>query len=39
MGIEIDDERNKNVNPGSIEKISSDSSRTEVYVYPQTKSW
>jgi acetate kinase len=34
MGIEIDDERNKNAKPGSIEKISTDNSATEVYVVP-----
>ena len=34
LGIEIDDERNENVKPGRIEKISSESSRTEIYVVP-----
>ncbi|MCC5904751.1 MAG: acetate kinase [Balneolaceae bacterium] len=34
LGIEIEDERNENVKPGRIEKISSDSSRTEIYVVP-----
>jgi acetate kinase len=34
LGIEIDDERNENVKPGRIEKISSDSSRTDIYVVP-----
>jgi acetate kinase len=34
LGIEIDEERNKNAVSGNIEKISTDSSKTEVYVVP-----
>ena len=34
VGIELDKERNKNVKPGEITKISTDSSATEIYVVP-----
>lgn len=34
FGIEIDDERNENVKSGEITKISTDNSRTDVYVVP-----
>jgi len=34
LGIEIDSEKNKNISQGKIEKISTDSSKTEIYVVP-----
>ncbi|MCC5940521.1 MAG: acetate kinase [Balneolaceae bacterium] len=34
IGIELDKERNENVKPGEITKISTDSSSTEIYVVP-----
>jgi len=34
LGIEVDSKRNSAVKPGEIEKISSDSSKTDVYVIP-----
>jgi acetate kinase len=34
LGIEIDDERNENAERGTIQKISTDQSKTEVYVIP-----
>ncbi len=34
LGIEVDDERNENAEPGKIQKISTDNSKTEVYIIP-----
>lgn len=34
LGIEIDSEKNENLTRGKIEKISSDTSKTEIYVVP-----
>lgn len=34
MGIEIDQKRNEEIQPGKIKKISTDNSRTDVYVVP-----
>jgi acetate kinase len=34
LGVEIDDERNKNVKPGEMTRISTDDSRVEIYVVP-----
>jgi len=34
MGIEIDDEKNENAERGTIQKISSDSSKTDIYIVP-----
>ena len=34
LGIEVDPKRNSEIKPGEIEKISSDSSKTDVYVIP-----
>jgi acetate kinase len=34
LGVEIDPERNSNVSPGKIEKVSTENSKTDVYVIP-----
>ena len=34
MGIELDEKKNASVIPGNIEKISTDTSRTDIYVVP-----
>jgi acetate kinase len=34
LGIEVDDERNENAEGGTIQKISTDGSKTEVYIIP-----
>lgn len=34
LGIEIDSKKNNNLSPGKIEKISTDTSKTEIYVVP-----
>lgn len=34
LGVEIDPERNLNVSPGKIEKVSTENSKTDVYVIP-----
>lgn len=34
LGVELDQKKNESVKPGQIEKISSDKSKTEVYVIP-----
>ncbi len=34
LGIEVDDERNENAEHGKIQKISTDDSKTEVYIIP-----
>lgn len=34
MGIEVDEEKNNNIERGKVQKISTDSSKTDVYVIP-----
>ena len=34
MGIEVDEEKNNNIERGKVQKISADSSKTDVYVIP-----
>ena len=34
LGIEIDDKKNDNPDRGNVQKVSTDSSKTDVYVIP-----